>query len=139
MANAVMISYIKARAELVIPDCGVGYWLRGERSAALLIVCIAGNIPAALWQQAILPFFTVVRRVGWTRRVLAAQSAGVPLPRDAPEGGVWSILRPWRYPRGSIPYDLVTGANIAFLIVAPYLHNVFGGDADPFRRLLGIG
>lgn len=135
LANALLISYVKARAESVIPDCGVGYWLRGERSAALLIACLAGNVPAALWQQGILPFLTIVRRLAWTRRVLAARSDGRPPPTDAPPTGRVGLLRPWRFPRGSIPYDIVTAANIAFLIFAPYVHDVFAGQADPLRSL----
>ena len=49
LCNGVLISYIKARAENMIEDCTVGYWLRGERCAALLIGCTFGHMPAVLW------------------------------------------------------------------------------------------
>ena len=62
LCNAFMISYIKARAENVIPDCAVGYWLRGERFAAVLIGCLCGHVIAALWLLAVLAAFTVLRR-----------------------------------------------------------------------------
>lgn len=137
MANAFLISYVKARAETEIPDCSVGYWFRGERSAALLIACFAGHVPAVLWQQGILPFFTVARRLVWTRQVVGAQAQGKPLPPGGPAPGVRGLLTPWRHPRGSIPYDIVTGANIAFIIAAPWVHPIFTNGQDPLRRLLG--
>jgi len=56
MANALIISYAKARAEDFIPSCRVGYWERGERFAALTIATFAGGIPAVLWELAIFPF-----------------------------------------------------------------------------------
>ena len=46
-----LISYVKARAESEIPDCSVGYWLRGERFAAMLIGCLCGHVPAVLWRS----------------------------------------------------------------------------------------
>jgi len=136
MANAFLISYTKSRAETLIPDCSVGYWFRGERSAAVFIACLAGHLPAVLWQQAILPFFTVLRRMVWTHQVLSAQSAGRPAPAAGPSPGVAGLLRPWRFPRGSIPYDLVTAANIAFILLAPYWHPIFTAGRDPLGRLL---
>ena len=80
LCNAVLISYIKARAEDIIPDCSVGYWLRGERFAALLIACSCGHVPAVLWQQGILTFFTVWRRLTYSHQAAAALEAGRPPP-----------------------------------------------------------
>ncbi len=134
MANAFLISYIKARAESDIPDCAVGYWFRGERSAALLIACLAGHIPAVLWQQGILPFFTVIRRIVWTRQVVNARSQGRPAPENRPAPGIRGWLKPWRHPRGSVPYDIVTGANIAFIIAGPWIHGIFAAGQDPLRQ-----
>lgn len=138
MSSAVLIGYVKARSEVLIPSCSVGYWMRGERIVALLIASVAGNIPAALWQQAILPVFTVIRRMAWVRHVLSAEAAGRPVPTNTPAAGWRGLCRPWRYPRGSLPYDLVTGANIAFLVTAPYISSLFGPEADPLRRLLRL-
>lgn len=136
LMNALLISYTKARSENIIPNCGVGYWLRGERSAAILIAAFAGAVPAVLWQQAILPGFTVLRRIVWTRRVLAAKDASKPLPEPGTPTGPGRFLKPWRFPRGSLPYDLVTGTNIAFIIAAQHLHPFFGPASDPLRAIL---
>ncbi len=124
--NAVMISYTRARAEDLIDSCSVGYWQRGERSAAILIASFAHNVPALIVQQATLPLLTVLRRIGHTRAVLAGRT-----PATDPRNGPWHLrVRLWRWPRMSVPYDLVTGLNIAWLIFAPV------GDVDPLRRLV---
>ncbi len=112
--NAFMISYTRARAEDLIERCHVGYWQRGERSAAILFATFAYNTPALLVQQGISPLFTAIRRIGYTRSVLAGRK---PIT-DPREGGWWLKVRVWRYPRMTIPYDIVTGLNIAWLIFA---------------------
>jgi len=123
--NALMISYTRARAEDLIEFCTVGYWQRGERSAAVLIASFAHNVPALLVQQALLPMLTVFRRIAYTRAVLAGRTP----PLD-PRTGPWHVkLRLWRWPRMTVAYDLVTGLNIAWLLFAPV------GDIDPLRRL----
>jgi CDP-diacylglycerol--glycerol-3-phosphate 3-phosphatidyltransferase len=127
--NAFMISYARARAEDIIDACRVGYWQRGERSAAVLIATFSYNIPALLCQQAILPMLTVLRRILYTRSVLAGKQ-----PPTDPRRGPWHLrIRLWRWPRMTIPYDVVTGLNIAWLIFAPV------GNIDPVRSLLGVG
>lgn len=127
--NAFMISYTRARAEDLIEFCTVGYWQRGERSTAILIATFAYNVPALLLQQAILPMLTVLRRVGYTRAVLAGRQH----PIDPRGGPLHLRLRLWRWPRKTIPYDLVTGANIAWLLLARV------GDVDPVGWLLAVG
>jgi len=125
--NAYMISYAKARAEDFIESCKVGYWQRGERSTAVLIATFAHNIPALLAQQALLPAFTVLRRILHTRATLKGRAPARPRQGgDAPNAkhGVWRPrllmrLRLWRYPRASRSYDIVTALNIAWLILAP--------------------
>ena len=134
MGSAMMISYVKARSENLIPDCEVGYWVRGERSAALLIGAFAGTMPAVLWQQSISAGLTVLRRLVWTYQVLAAQAAGRPPPPKTPSGA-WGLLRPWRYPRGSWPSIIATAANILFIIFAARISPLFGGGVDPLARL----
>jgi CDP-diacylglycerol--glycerol-3-phosphate 3-phosphatidyltransferase len=110
-----MISYTRARAEDLIDDCHVGYWQRGERSAAILIATFAHNIPALILQQATLPLFTVFRRVAWTHAVINGRK-----PAADPRQGPWHVrLRLWRWPRMTWAYDLVTAVNIAWLIAAP--------------------
>jgi len=138
--NAVLISYVKARAENLIPNCGVGYWERGERCAGLLIACACGHVPAFIWQLSILGTLTVYRRVAYARSCLAAQDAGRPLPGTGPDAGWRGRLQLWRHPRGSVPYDIVTGAAIAWIIIGPWLWRAtygFGPGADPLRHWLG--
>ena len=113
--NAMMISYTRARAEDIIEHCTVGYWQRGERSAAILIATASYNIPALLVQQAALPLLTVLRRVFYTRAVIAGRR-----PITDPRTGPWWLkVQLWRWPRATWAYDFVTAANIAWLIFAP--------------------
>ncbi|MCE5328163.1 MAG: CDP-alcohol phosphatidyltransferase family protein [Planctomycetaceae bacterium] len=127
--NAFMISYSRARAEDIIETCTVGYWQRGERSAAILIGTLAYNIPAMVLQQAALPLLTVLRRIDYTRGVLAGRT-----PLTDVRQGPWHLkLRLWRWPRMSVPYDIVTGLNIAWLIFAPVRpFDIFKGDLHIF-------
>ena len=119
--NAFMISYTRARAEDLIKQCNVGYWQRGERSAAILIATFSHNIPALLVQQAFLPLLTVLRRIFYTKAVIEGRN---PIT-DVRQGGWWLKIRLWRWPRMSWQYDLVTGINIAWLIFAPVPHTDF--------------
>ena len=127
---ALMISYTRARAEDLIQFCTVGYWQRGERTVAVILAVFAANIPALLWQQALLPLLTVWARINYTRQVTAGKKPVLDprqsrLPIDR--------LKLWRYPRGTLPYDLVTGANIAFLLLVR-----ISPEADPIARAMGL-
>ncbi len=77
-ANGVLISYVKARAENFVDDCGVGYWQRGERCGLFLAGACFGHIPAALWLLGTLPITTVIRRIAHTHHLLehALKSSG---------------------------------------------------------------
>lgn len=125
LMNAYMTSYIRARAEDLIESCTVGYWQRGERSTAILIATFAHNIPALLIQQAALPLLTVLRRIAYTRAVLAGKTPVT----DPRKGGVWLKLRLWRWPRGTAAHDLMSAVNAAWLIFARI------GDFDPLSWL----
>jgi CDP-diacylglycerol---glycerol-3-phosphate 3-phosphatidyltransferase len=122
--NAFMISYSKARAEDLIPECKVGYWQRGERFAAILIGTFSYNVPGMLWQQGISPLLTVLRRVFYTKSVMDGRQ---PIT-DPRKGGWWLKVRLWRWPRMTVPYDFITGVNIAWLIFSG-----IPGDFDPMR------
>jgi CDP-diacylglycerol--glycerol-3-phosphate 3-phosphatidyltransferase len=137
LTHAMLISYIKARGECIIPDCGVGYWARPERCVAILSGAFGAGLCGTLWSQAILPAFTVLRRLRWFHAALAAKEQGKPLPVKKPPTGLSGLLRPWRYPRGSLPFDVVSAINIAFAAIAPYLHPIFRPESDPLRSLLG--
>ncbi|MFB3894484.1 MAG: CDP-alcohol phosphatidyltransferase family protein [Phycisphaerae bacterium] len=125
--NGFMISYTRARAEDIIEKCTVGYWQRGERSAAILIATFAQNIPSLVVQQACLPLLTVMRRIFHTKAVI---DGGTQIT-DPRQGGWWLKVRLWRWPRMTWPYDLVTGINIAWLIFAPV------PAVDVIRKLVG--
>ena len=128
---AMMISYTRARAEDLIRFCTVGYWQRGERMVAVMLAAFAHNVPALLWQQALLPLLTVWARIDYTRRV-ATGKAALRDPRDSPR--LRDRLRLWKYPRGTLQYDVVTAVNIAFVLFAR-----IDPTADPLGRLLGLG
>jgi CDP-diacylglycerol--glycerol-3-phosphate 3-phosphatidyltransferase len=141
LCNSVLISYIKARAENVIEDCSVGYWLRGERFAAMLIGCTTGHVPAVLWQMAVSGFFTVWRRMTYAYAVLRGADRGGPLPARGPVPGWMGRLQLWRRPRGSVSYDVVTGAHIAYIVFVPLFWPMLraaGPHADPLRQWLGL-
>ncbi len=126
---AFMISYTRARAEDLIDACKVGYWQRGERSAAILIGTFAHHIPAMVAQQALLPAFSALRRINYTRRVLI----GRPVADHPRQEAWWLRIQPWRWPRMSAPYDVITILNIAWLV---------GVDVPPvdlLRRAAGMG
>ena len=110
-----MISYTRARAEDLIRFCTVGYWQRGERVTAALIAVFAHNVPALLWQQAVLPMFTVWARIDYTRKVAAGRKPILD-PRESRR--LLDRLRLWRYPRGTVAYDAVTLLNILFVLAA---------------------
>ncbi len=135
MCNGYMISYVKARAEDLIDDCSVGYWLRGERCGGLLLACLCFHVPAWLWLQATTPLGTVARRLWHAHRVLRdGGRSPVRSTSDRP-----SLLRAiWRgdTPRGSIAYDVVTGVAIAFFVFAPWIWPFFYGGTDPLRAAL---
>ncbi|HUW82445.1 MAG TPA: CDP-alcohol phosphatidyltransferase family protein [Phycisphaerae bacterium] len=136
LANTFLISYVKARAEDLIEDCTVGWWQRGERHVALLIACFTCHVPMFLWQQATLPMLTVFRRLDYTRKALGAKERGLPSPAKGPPTGRMRLLHPWRYPRGSLPFDLVAAVNVAILVFGPWIFSFFRGRTDPLRRLI---
>ncbi len=137
MTNALLISYIKARAEAIIESCSVGFWLRGERVAFLLIATAIGHVPAAVLLIAGPGLLTVLRRLLYARVALRALEHNAPLPAPGPAPGWIGRLQLWRYPRGSLAYDVVIATCVLWLLVAPYLApQLF--LADPLRSVLGI-
>jgi len=122
--NAFMVSYARARGEGLSVASSVGYWQRGERSTAILIATFAYNMPALVVQQAVLPALTVVRRILHVKAVIEGRRPVV----DPREGGLGLKIRLWRWPRMTLPYDLVTAVNIAFLLFARFrLFDPLGG------------
>ena len=121
LTNSLLISYVKARAENLIEDCSVGFWLRGERVAFLLIGALAGHVPAAVLLIAGPGFLTVLRRLLYARAAIQALERGLPAPRRGPAPGWRGSLTPWRHPRGSPGYDGVITICGLFILAAPWL------------------
>jgi len=131
LCNSYLISYVKARAEDLIDDCEVGWWLRPERCFGMLVATLFCHSPAFVWQQATLPAFTWLRRILYTRAVLAARATDGPMPNRGPMKGIGKYVAVWRYPRGSFGYDIIAAINIGTIIVLPWIHPFFYGGSDP--------
>ena len=112
--NSFMISYTRARAEDLIDRCRVGFWQRGERSAAVLIGSLACNIPAIVVQQGVLTLGTVWRRIRFAKAAIEGRQP----VEDVRQGRWWQKAQLWQWPRMTVPYDLAVLANIAWLIFA---------------------
>jgi CDP-diacylglycerol--glycerol-3-phosphate 3-phosphatidyltransferase len=119
-ASGLFVSYVKARAENLVEDCGGGYWQRGERCALFLFAVLLGHVPAGLWLLGTLPALTARSRLAAGRRQLRGQGAG--------PGSTWE--------RGSLPYLGVTLACLLFLALGPRLHPAVAGASDPLRSWL---
>ncbi len=113
LTNAVMISYIKARSECVLPKYTAGFWQRGERMAGILISAFASNLPVLVVIMAIFPAITAMRRLYFC--YLISNNRPTPGPVNNP-------LMFWRYPRGSWPYVITCAVfilSLAFIKIPP--------------------
>jgi CDP-diacylglycerol--glycerol-3-phosphate 3-phosphatidyltransferase len=72
MAGSVMVSYTRARAESLIPECKAGFWERPERIVLMIIGALADRMAPALWLLAIGPNITVIHRIVHTWREIQA-------------------------------------------------------------------
>jgi len=81
MAGAVMTSYTRARAEMVIPSCKVGFLERPERVVLIIIGALFDRMAAVLWVLAVFSNWTVIHRLIYTwqetRRLEDAQLRAV--------------------------------------------------------------
>jgi CDP-diacylglycerol--glycerol-3-phosphate 3-phosphatidyltransferase len=68
MAGSVMVSYARARAESLIPECKAGFWERPERIVLLILGALTNKMAPALWLLAIGPNITVIHRIVHTWR-----------------------------------------------------------------------
>ena len=97
-------SYVRARAETVIPECKVGFMERAERTVTIIIGLLASNVHVTLW---ILAFFTnviAIQRIFYTRIRMNGREA---------RGKFWL----WRYPRLTAPHFTLCALLIFFLII----------------------
>lgn len=72
LCGAFLVSYVRARAELVIPKCAVGLMERPERIIVLAAGSIFGFLRAAIWFLAITTHFTSLHRIFFTREATKA-------------------------------------------------------------------
>ena len=68
MTGSVMVSYTRARAEIVIPKCKAGFMERPERIVLLIIGALFNRMAQVLWVIAVLANITVIHRMIHTWR-----------------------------------------------------------------------
>jgi len=66
LSGAFLVSYVRARAELVIPLCNVGLMERSERIIVLAAGSLFGLLIPALWLLAVLTHATALHRIHYT-------------------------------------------------------------------------
>jgi CDP-diacylglycerol--glycerol-3-phosphate 3-phosphatidyltransferase len=66
MISAIMVSYARARAESLIPQCKVGFMERPERLVLLIIGALFNVMAPVLWVIAVLSTITVIHRIFYT-------------------------------------------------------------------------
>jgi CDP-diacylglycerol--glycerol-3-phosphate 3-phosphatidyltransferase len=70
LCGAMITSYTRARAEVLIPKCKVGFMERPERVFLLAIGLIFDRVPICLLLMAISSLVTIVDRIIFTKRAL---------------------------------------------------------------------
>lgn len=105
--NAILISYIKARAECekTIGKLSVGYWQRGERMVGIIVACIFAHIGTLIWLMATLPAFTAARRL-WACYMITNG-------KNLPQGG--NPLLFWRFGRNTWQHAIISAIYILIL------------------------
>lgn len=74
MGGSVMVSYTRARAESLIPQCKVGFLERPERIVLIIIGALFNRMAAVLWVIAVLANVTVFHRCIYTWKETLNQS-----------------------------------------------------------------
>src|SRR5215467_2074360 len=66
MTGSVMVSYTRARAEVTIPKCKVGFLERPERVVLIIIGALFDRMAPVLWVIAVFSNLTVIHRMIYT-------------------------------------------------------------------------
>lgn len=103
-AGTVATSYARARAEKLIPGCEIGFLERPERTVAIIVGLVAGNVHLALIVVAILGNVIAAQRIYYTRAVLDGRT---------PATG----FRFWTYRRGSAEHAMLSTACFLFIVL----------------------
>ncbi|HWP49985.1 MAG TPA: CDP-alcohol phosphatidyltransferase family protein [Candidatus Limnocylindrales bacterium] len=133
LIGTIMTSYVRARAECIIPSCKVGFMERPERTVTIIIGSLTNHLYMVVWILAFFTNLTVIHRIFETRRQLAKVPAGVspePIlsldetytpstPLERVFQGIKRVLF-WDYPRLTWQHDLLCGMLIVLLVFAPY-------------------
>jgi len=87
MTGSVMVSYTRARAEVTIPKCKVGFLERPERVVLIILGALFDRMAPVLWVIAVLSNVTVMHRMIYTwqetKRLEEAQLRSVPRTETA--------------------------------------------------------
>lgn len=125
LGGSLGVSYTRARAENVIPECRVGFTERGERLVLLLLGLFAGRLGQAVILLAFLAWLTTVQRLLHAYRVLLLRHQTSDGEGPLPQGlELWGPAGRWlflNWPQGSWQYDLICAAIITALLTLPGL------------------
>jgi phosphatidylglycerophosphate synthase len=123
LGGAIGVSYTRARAENVIPECRVGFAERGERLALIILGLYLGRLGQAFILLAFLAWLTTVQRLLHAYRMITkieragGSTEGLPSGLDAwGTAGRWLFLN---WPRGSLQFDIVSVAILLALWFLP--------------------
>jgi phosphatidylglycerophosphate synthase len=125
LGGSIGVSYARARAENVIPECRVGFAERGERIVLLMLGLFFGRLAQAIALLAFLTWLTTVQRLLHAYRVIGERDALRAVGReDELRRGmdIWGTTGRWvflNWPRGSWQFDLIAAAVIVALFVLP--------------------
>jgi phosphatidylglycerophosphate synthase len=125
-----LISYIKARAENVVPSCGGGFWQRGERVVTFLTGLTFCHLTTIVWILGIWPLATVAHRLWRARRACAMGPGASAEAIEALRPQGWLALVLWKWDRRGIPFDIHVGIPILMLALWDI------PAADPLREFL---
>ena len=75
LLGTLLPSYIRARAETLIPLCKVGFMERAERTVTIFIGAIAGNLHLTILLLAFFGNLVSIERILYTREQLEPDSA----------------------------------------------------------------
>src|SRR6185295_2992870 len=107
--GALLPSYVRARAESLLPLCKVGFLERAERTVAVILGAVAGNLHLAILVVAFFGNLTSIERILYTREQLEPESRG------------WLGSLIWRHNRLSPAHAVLCAALIAFLLFGHHL------------------
>ncbi len=97
MIGTVMTSYTRARSEVLIPSCKVGFLERAERVVLIIIGALFDRMAPVLWVIVVLSNLTVVHRVIHTyheaRRPGTKAAAPAPAAEELPNNHVTPVAQ----------------------------------------------